>query len=150
MIINTVAHYFSVYWPIDKWAKCMDKQIKCVINSSNRYRAQLDFELSANSSLLTTRKKYFSKHLVMYKVVTRAHIQTHTHTNTAHPFRVHGTLSITCNPITIISNCHTNHLCPMRWHADLNQCHLLNPYNMIRITRRLTNEERLAEHAADS
>lgn len=77
--------------------------------------------------------------------------QVHTHTDThTHLFRVYGTPSITCNPITIISNTHANHLRPMRWHADLNQCHLLNPNNMIRITRRLTNEARLAEQAADS
>ena len=68
----------------------------------------------------------------------------------AHLFGVYGTPPITCNPITITWNTHANHLRPMRWHADLNLCHLLNPNNMIRITGRLTNEARLAEQAADS
>lgn len=68
-------------------------------------------------------------------------------THRAHLFRVYGSPPITCNPITITWNTHANHLRPMRWHADLNQCHLLNPNNMIRITGRLTNEARLAEQA---
>lgn len=72
------------------------------------------------------------------------------YTYRAHLFRVYGTSPITFNPITITWNTHTIHLRPMRWHADLNQCHLFNLNNVIRITGRLTNEERLAEQAADS
>lgn len=68
----------------------------------------------------------------------------------AHLFRVYGTPPITHNPITITRNTRANLLRPMRWHADLNQCHLLNPNNMIRITGRLTNEAGLDAQAAHS